>query len=79
MSGRKVARDLRPFRDARGENQRGTGTCAEGVWMMPQVIITPGVTVGDYSVIATGSVLIDDIPPMVMAAGVPAQPKKDLR
>jgi acetyltransferase-like isoleucine patch superfamily enzyme len=51
----------------------------KGVWMMPHIIITPGVTIGDYSVIATGSVLIDDIPPMVMAAGVPAIPKKDIK
>ena len=50
----------------------------KGVWMMPHIIITPGVTIGDYSVIATGSVLIDDVPPMFMVAGVPAELKKDL-
>ena len=50
----------------------------KGVWMMPHIIITPGVTIGDYSVIATGSVLIDNVPPMVMVAGVPATFKKDL-
>jgi acetyltransferase-like isoleucine patch superfamily enzyme len=50
----------------------------KGVWMMPHVIIAPGVKIGDYSVIATGSVVTKDIPPMVMAAGSPAVPKKDL-
>ncbi|MCK5019874.1 MAG: acyltransferase [Candidatus Peribacteraceae bacterium] len=50
----------------------------KGVWMMPHIIITPGVRIGDYSVIATGSVVTKDIPPMVMAAGSPAVPKKDL-
>lgn len=51
------------------------GTC---VWMMPHVIIIPGVTIGDYSVIATGAVVTKDIPPMFVAVGVPAKPVKDL-
>jgi acetyltransferase-like isoleucine patch superfamily enzyme len=51
----------------------------KGVWMMPHVIIIPGVTIGDYAVIATGAVILNDIPPMVMAAGMPAIPKKDLK
>lgn len=50
----------------------------KGVWMMPHVVVIPGVTIGDYSVIATGSVVIHDIPPMTLAVGVPAKPIKDL-
>lgn len=50
----------------------------KGVWMMPHVIIAPGVTIGDYSVIATGAIITKDIPPMVLATGVPAKPVKDL-
>ena len=50
----------------------------KGVWIMPSVIIAPGITIGEYSVIATGSVVTKDIPPMVLAAGVPAKPVKDL-
>jgi len=50
----------------------------KNVWIMPQVIIAPGVTIGDYAVIGTGAVVTKDIPPMVLAAGVPAKPVKDL-
>jgi acetyltransferase-like isoleucine patch superfamily enzyme len=50
----------------------------KNIWIMPQVVITPGVTIGDYSVIATGAIVTKDIPPMVLAAGVPAKPVKDL-
>lgn len=48
------------------------------VWIMPNVTVAPGVTIGDYAVIATGSVITKDIPPMTMAAGSPAKPRKDL-
>ena len=33
------------------------------VWIQPQVIITPGVSIGDDSIIVTGSVITKDIPP----------------
>lgn len=38
-----------------------------------QVVINPGVTIGDNSVIGTGSVVTKDIPPDVVAAGVPCR------
>jgi acetyltransferase-like isoleucine patch superfamily enzyme len=50
----------------------------KNVWMMPHVIIIPGITIGDYSVIATGAVVVKDIPPMTLVVGVPAKPVKDL-
>ena len=49
-----------------------------GVWIMPAVIITPGVTIGDEAVIATGSVVTKDVPPRTLVAGVPAKVVKDL-
>lgn len=49
-----------------------------GVWIMPGVIIAPGITVGDEAVIATGSVVTKDVPPRVLVAGVPAKVVKDL-
>ena len=33
------------------------------VWIQPQVIIAPGVQIGDGSIIVTGSVVTQDIPP----------------
>jgi acetyltransferase-like isoleucine patch superfamily enzyme len=50
----------------------------KGVWIMPNVVIAPGVTIGDESVIATGSVVTKNIPPRCLAAGVPAKVVKDL-
>lgn len=49
-----------------------------GVWIMPAVIIIPGVTIGDEAVIATGSVVTKDVPPRCLVAGVPARVIKDL-
>lgn len=50
----------------------------KGVWIMPAVIIAPGITIGDESVIATGSVVTKDVPPRCLVAGVPAKVVKDL-
>jgi len=50
----------------------------KGVWVMPNVTIIPGVTVGDEAVIATGSVVTKDVPPRTLVAGVPARVVKDL-
>lgn len=50
----------------------------KGVWIMPAVIIAPGVTIGDEAVIATGSVVTKDVPPRTLVAGVPAKVVKNL-
>ena len=50
----------------------------KGVWIMPNVIIAPGVTIGDEAVIATGSVVTKDVPARCLVAGVPAKVVKDL-
>jgi acetyltransferase-like isoleucine patch superfamily enzyme len=43
------------------------------VWIGTQAIILKGVTIGDNSVIAAGSVVTSEIPANVLAAGVPAK------
>lgn len=48
------------------------------VWIAISVDILPGVTIGEGSIIASGSVVTKSIPPLVFAAGIPAQVKKDL-
>jgi acetyltransferase-like isoleucine patch superfamily enzyme len=50
----------------------------KGVWIMPNVTIVPGVTIGDEAVIATGSVVTKDVPPRTLVGGVPAKILKDL-
>lgn len=49
-----------------------------GVWVMPNVTIAPGVTIGDEAVIATGSIVIKDVPARCLVGGNPAKVIKDL-
>lgn len=50
-----------------------------GVWIgAPNVVILPGVKIGDYSVVAAGAVVTKDIPSYTVVAGVPARVIKEL-
>jgi acetyltransferase-like isoleucine patch superfamily enzyme len=48
-------------------------TIGENVWIGARVIVLAGVTIGDDSCIGAGSIVNEDIPPRVFAAGVPAR------
>lgn len=48
------------------------------VWLGMRVTVLKGVTIGDNSVIAAGSVVTRSIPPNCLAAGVPARVVKEL-
>ena len=48
------------------------------VWLGFQVTLLPGVTIGDDSMIAAGAVVTGNIPPRVLAGGVPAKVKKSI-
>lgn len=45
----------------------------DNVWICSGVVILPGVTIGENSVIAAGSVVTKDIPANVVAMGVPCR------
>ena len=47
-------------------------------WLSAGVIILPGVTVGDNTVIGAGSVVTKDIPPNVLAAGNPCRVLREI-
>jgi maltose O-acetyltransferase len=49
------------------------------VWLAARVIVLPGVTIGQNSVVGAGSVVTRDIPPDVLAAGIPAKVIRSLR
>ena len=45
----------------------------DNCWLGAHVTVNDGVTVGHDSIIGTGAVVLDDIPPFSIAAGVPAR------
>lgn len=53
-------------------------TLGRGVWVGSQSTILSGVTVGDHAVIAAGSVVTKDVPPLTVVGGVPARVIKQI-
>lgn len=45
----------------------------DAVWIGANCLVLPGVRIGRGSVVAAGSVVVKDVPPMVVAAGNPAR------
>ena len=60
------------------ENAGRDVVIGDNVWIASGVIIVGPVVIGNNSVIAAGSVVTRDIPPSVLAAGVPAKMIKTL-
>ncbi len=48
-------------------------TIGSDVWLGGNVVVLPGVTIGDGSVIGAGSVVVKDIPSGVLAVGNPCK------
>lgn len=53
-------------------------TIGNNVWLGGGVIVCPGVTIGDDSVIGAGAIVTRDIPPGVLAVGNPARVVREL-
>ena len=47
-------------------------------WIGRSAMILPGVTIGDHSVVASGSVVVKDVPPRTLVAGNPARPIREV-
>lgn len=48
-------------------------TIHDNVWLGGGVIVCPGVTIGEHTVVGAGSVVTKDLPPNVVAVGSPAR------
>lgn len=61
----------RPIRD---QGKRFAETrIGDDVWLGANVVVLPGVSIGDHSVVAAGAIVTRDVPPWSIAAGNPAR------
>ena len=66
-------KDKYPFIEVYGKT-----TIKHDSWLGAGSILLPGVTIGEYSVIAAGSVVTKDVDPYTVVAGIPAKPIKKI-
>jgi len=64
-----------PIREILGEegNKIAPVVIKRGAWVAVNCVVLPGVTIGENSIIAAGSVVTKDISPYSIAGGVPAK------
>ena len=60
-----------PMQD-QGHDEPQPVAIGDDVWIGARVMIMPGVTIGEGSIIAAGAVVTKDVPPYSIVAGVPA-------
>jgi acetyltransferase-like isoleucine patch superfamily enzyme len=75
--------DFHPLDPALRREHPAAGACGpvtieDGVFIGMNCTILKGVTIGQNSIIGAGSVVTGDIPPNVIAGGVPARPLRSL-
>ena len=73
-AGHPILPELREL----GYQYNATVHIGRNCWLGAGVIILPGVTVGDNTVIGAGSVVTKDIPPNVLAAGNPCRVLREI-
>lgn len=61
-----------------GAHLAGNVTVGEGTHIGVGVSVIPGCKIGEWAVIGAGAVVVEDIPPKVVAVGVPARPVRKL-
>lgn len=59
--------------EKRRRNRYAPIRIGENVWIGSNATILPGVTLGDWALVAAGAVVTKDVPPMTVVGGVPAR------
>ena len=72
-----INHDLDPRNGRR--NQYAPVTIGDHVWIGSNATILPGVTIGDWAVVAAGAVVTKDVEPYTVIGGVPAKVIKRVR
>lgn len=54
-------------------NWNGRVTIGRDSWLGVNVVVLPGVTIGEGAVVGAGSIVTHDVPPYAVVAGVPAR------
>ncbi|MBI4649234.1 MAG: acyltransferase [Bacteroidia bacterium] len=64
-----------PLREILGESSHVVAPVhiKRGAWVAINVVILPGVTIGENSIVAAGSVVTKDVPPYTIVGGSPAK------
>lgn len=66
-----INHDLNP--EENRKNHYAPITIGAHVWIGSNATILPGVTLGDWAVVAAGAVVTQDVPPLTVVGGVPAK------
>lgn len=69
---------LLPDQRNEGVMQARPVTIGDNVWIAANVVICPGVSIGEGAVIGAGSVVTRDIPPYTLATGNPCRPLRSI-
>ncbi len=67
----------RPVRDQ--GKQQGAVTIGNDVWIGANVVVLPGVSIGDHAVLAAGAIVTRNVPEWTIVGGNPARPIRDRR
>ena len=70
-AGHVIPKDRRPMRFSGAFLKKVT--IEKDVWIGAQVIVLPGVKVGEGAIVAAGAVVTKDVPPFAVVGGVPAR------
>ena len=71
-----INHDLRPEKNR--TNHYAPIKIGRHVWIGSNATVLPGVSIGDWAVVAAGAVVTQDVPPMTVVGGVPARVLKTI-